>query len=221
MVYKRKFAEPAADSGERDRAYDELLARILDGRLPPATRLVEAALSEDFELSRTPLREALFLLEREGFVETQLRRGFSVRPLREREAREIFTIVSDLETLAVRESWPQIVSLAKALRSINVRFLAARLVARKAVATDQEFHRCLVSRCPNEILVGMLQTLRRRVLRYEYFHMSDAILVERSARQHDSIVAGLEHQSLDAVCDAIRCNYAEGIAALQSYLMSL
>jgi DNA-binding GntR family transcriptional regulator len=216
MVYQ--MPESLAEGSERDRAYDQLIERILDGRLAPSERLVEAALSEEFGLSRTPLREALFLLQREGFVETKLRRGFSVRPLSEREAREIYTIVAHLEILAVRESWPQIISLCKELRAINKRFLAVRTTPRRAVAADQEFHRHLVSRCPNDTLVGILQTLHRHVLRYEYLHMSDDVLAARSAAQHDEIIAGLERQHLDDACEAIAHNYREGIAALQSYL---
>jgi DNA-binding GntR family transcriptional regulator len=218
MVYSS--LEPASDTSERDRAYDAVLERILDGRLPAGARLVEASLSRELSLSRTPLREALFLLQRERLVETQLRRGFSVRPLSEREAREIYTIVADLEVLAVRESWPQVVSLSKELRAINKRFLAARTSPRSAVAADQEFHRLLVSRCPNDTLVGILETLHRNVLRYEYLHMSDDVLAARSAAQHDEIIAGLEGQRLGDACKAISRNYQEGIAALQSCLAS-
>jgi DNA-binding GntR family transcriptional regulator len=164
------------------------------------------------------VREALFLLQREGFVETQLRRGFSVRSLSEREGREIYTIVADLEILAVRESWPQIVSLSKELRAINKRFFAARTRPRRAVAADQEFHCHLVSRCPSDTLVGLLQILHRHVLRYEYLHMSDDVLAARSAAQHDEIIAGLERQRFDDTCKAIARNYHEGIAALQTYI---
>jgi DNA-binding GntR family transcriptional regulator len=216
MVYKTPERE--SDASERDRAYDAVLEGILDGRLPAGTRLVEASLSRELSLSRTPLREALFLLQREGFVETQLRRGFSVRPLSERGAREIYTIVANLEILAVHESWPQVVSLSKELRAINKRFFTARTTPRRAVAADQEFHRHLVSRCPNDTLVGILQTLHRHVLRYEYLHMSDDVLAARSAAQHDEIIAGLERQSLADASEAIARNYHEGIAALQSYI---
>lgn len=216
MVYNQRERE--TDASERDRAYEAVLEAILDGRLPPGTRLVEASLSQELALSRTPLREALFLLQREGFVETHLRRGFSVRPLSEREAREIYTIVANLEVLAVRESWPQIVSLIKELRTINKRFIASRTTPRRAVVADQEFHRHLVSRCPNNTLVGMLQTLHRHVLRYEYFHMSDKVLAARSAAQHDEIIAGLERQQLDDTCEAVARNYREGIAALRSFV---
>jgi DNA-binding GntR family transcriptional regulator len=216
MVYNP--VELEGDASERDRAYAGVLERILDGRLQAGTRLVEASLSQELSLSRTPLREALFLLQSEGFVETRLRRGFSVKPLSEGEAREIYTIVADLEILALRESWPQVVSLSKELHAINKRFFAARATPRRAVAADQEFHRRLVSRCPNDTLVGILQTLHRHVLRYEYLHMSDAVLAARSAAQHDEIVAGLERQSLSDASEALARNYREGIAALQSYL---
>lgn len=216
MVYKASELE--SNASERGRAYDAILDGILDGRYAAGTRLVEASLSQELSLSRTPVREALFLLQREGFVETRLRRGFSVRPLSEREAREIYTIVADLEVLAVHESWPQIISLSKELRAINKRFFVARTAPRRAVAADQEFHRHLVSRCRNDTLVGILRTLHRHVLRYEYLHMSDDVLAARSAAQHDEIIAGLERQCLGDASEAIARNYNEGIAALQSTL---
>src|SRR5215471_12036634 len=113
------------ERGEGQRAFNELSREIVKGKLQPGARLVEAQLSARMGLSRTPLREALFRLEREGLVRTELRRGFSVSPLSEREARETYSIVAALESLGLRQSL-LVEPLVPRLREANKRLWTAR-----------------------------------------------------------------------------------------------
>ena len=79
----------------------ELRALILGGELRPGERLIEERLTERFGVSRPPLREALRLLEQEGIVQRQPRRGSIVTPLDADDVREIYSLRWALERLAL------------------------------------------------------------------------------------------------------------------------
>ncbi|RYM00270.1 GntR family transcriptional regulator [Sporolactobacillus sp. THM7-7] len=86
----------------REHAYRHLKELILEGYFKPGDRLKERDLADKLKISRTPIREALFRLESQGFVKTVPRRGVIVSNISEEEVIEVFTILSSLEVLAVK-----------------------------------------------------------------------------------------------------------------------
>ncbi|MFD9277902.1 GntR family transcriptional regulator [Streptomyces mirabilis] len=83
----------------RDTIYDELRQRLTSGYYPPDASLVPLALSEEFAVSRTPVREALALLERDGLL-VPTRRGFTLRLRSDEEMLELFEIQAVLGATA-------------------------------------------------------------------------------------------------------------------------
>ncbi|MCQ6279411.1 GntR family transcriptional regulator [Bacillus sp. EB600] len=86
----------------RERVYLFIKDLILDGEFKAGDRLVERELAERLNISRTPIREALFRLESQGFVKTVPRKGVIVADISEKEIIEVFTILSSLEVLAAK-----------------------------------------------------------------------------------------------------------------------
>ncbi|MFL6560101.1 MAG: GntR family transcriptional regulator, partial [Bacillus sp. (in: firmicutes)] len=86
----------------REHAYIYLKEMILEGELKAGDRLIERELAGKLGISRTPIREALFRLESQGFVKTVPRKGVVVSNISENEVIEVFTILSSLEVLAVK-----------------------------------------------------------------------------------------------------------------------
>lgn len=86
----------------RDKVFDYIKDAILKGELKSGERIVERDLADKLKISRTPIREALFRLESIGFVKTIPRRGVVVSKMTTEEIIEIFSILSYLESLAVR-----------------------------------------------------------------------------------------------------------------------
>ncbi|WP_221567053.1 GntR family transcriptional regulator [Alkalihalobacillus sp. TS-13] len=86
----------------RERAYRYLKDLILEGEFKPGDRLIERELATKLNISRTPIREALFRLESQGFVKTVPRKGVIVTNISEEEVIEVFTILSSLEVLAAK-----------------------------------------------------------------------------------------------------------------------
>ncbi|MCE7030375.1 GntR family transcriptional regulator [Jiella avicenniae] len=84
----------------RDRAYHDLKFRILEGRLPPGTKLLEAEVASLLGLSRTPVREALIRLEEEDLVEVRPRHGITVKSQSLDDLAQIYDVLSPLEVRA-------------------------------------------------------------------------------------------------------------------------
>jgi len=86
----------------KDRAYDEIMRSILDGRLKPGSFLAERALADQLGMSKTPVRAAIGRLETEGFVTVSPQQGIVVRELSIREIVDHFDIRMALESFVVR-----------------------------------------------------------------------------------------------------------------------
>ena len=85
----------------REVAYETLKNAIVTGEIPAGSRIVETEYAERMHISRTPLREALRKLERDGLVEYVVRRGVVVRAFTIADVEEIYTIRNALEMLTL------------------------------------------------------------------------------------------------------------------------
>ena len=93
---------PAVESKPiREAAYETLKHAIVTGEIPAGSRIVETDYADRMHISRTPLREALRKLERDGLVEYVLRRGVVVRAFTIADVEEIYTIRNALEMLTL------------------------------------------------------------------------------------------------------------------------
>ncbi len=86
----------------RDIVASELRRLIVDGTLEPGERLVEDRLAEMLDVSRNPIREAIRILEAEGFIDFQPRKGASVARLTARQAEDMFDLRLALEPMGAR-----------------------------------------------------------------------------------------------------------------------
>jgi DNA-binding GntR family transcriptional regulator len=212
------IAHPQEQGSGHGRIYEIILGEIVGGTLAPGTRLVEGRLAERLGVSRTPVREALFRLHQEGFVLTASGRGFSVEPLDEKEARELFPILSALEGLALTKAGPLIALDVDALREANQALAPLARRPLDAIGADTAFHDLLLRRCPNGSLLEMIAGVRRRLLRYEYVYMADETLIDVSIAQHEAIIESISRCDFEAATKALDTNYESGKALVLSKL---
>lgn len=190
-----------------------LLEGIVCGDLAPGARIKELELSQKLRVSRTPVREALLRLECEGFVRSELARGFSVEPLSAREIRESYPIIAALEELALRTSALVLPSLVAQLTKLN-RELAANAGPEYAIDCDSRWHETLISGCPNRRLNQITAELRSTLRRYERLYMMDSLLIAESARQHTRIIDAIVAGDVEAAVNALADNWRFGMETL-------
>jgi GntR family transcriptional regulator, rspAB operon transcriptional repressor len=88
----------------RSQVYEKVKQVILSGSIPPGSQLLEGRLAKQLDVSRTPVREALHVLEMEGFLESFPRIGYRVRQITWEQVVEINEIRAVLEPLAARKA---------------------------------------------------------------------------------------------------------------------
>ncbi|MEI6856563.1 GntR family transcriptional regulator [Psychrilyobacter sp.] len=87
----------------RELVYDQLKALVIDGTLQPGSRIIETDYAEKFQISRTPIREAIRMLELEGLVESQSKGGVTVTGINKLDIDEIYKIRIALEEVILKE----------------------------------------------------------------------------------------------------------------------
>ena len=170
----------------RDQVHHANIDRILRDELRPGARISDTALARELGVSRTPIREALLRLEREGFLEADVGRGFFVKPLSVREVREAYPVLWTLEVLALRTSPPLSDARRAELARINAA-LESEDDPERRIDLDGTWHRTLLEPCGNEFLVAQIAALKAVIRRYEYAYMQNAGYIPVSTRTHEQI----------------------------------
>lgn len=194
----------------REQVGEMIRERIVHQQLPVNQSIGEVALAEELGVSRTPVRETLLGLERDGFVKAVPGRGFVVLPLSADEARQLYPIVWSLEALAlsaVAEVPPELIA---ELRAINAE-LAAAPTSRERTRRDTEWHRCLVSISGNRRLLSLLEGVKASIARYEHAFLDVADRRDHSVEEHEHITGLLERSPQRAV-EAVEAHWRQGLA---------
>ena len=145
--------------------YERLKSDILDFRLPPGTRFSETEVAKRAHVSRTPVREARFRLEREGSLQVRSKSGWSVRPLDFEQIYQLYDLRVVLEAAAVSRLCADNPGAALAgLKKIWLVVPRSRLSDGARVARlDEEFHATLVAAAGNAELARIHQGITERI----------------------------------------------------------
>lgn len=190
-------------------AAEQIREAIVDGRLHPGERLKEEQLARELGISRTPVREALVMLQAEGLVDAMPNRGSTVRTYSLEALEEMYELRSLLEGHAARRAAERITpEQLDTLRASCVRF--TRLVTgsdvRALVAENAVFHQTILLASGSERLASMLREVVVLPLVYrsyvwyspqqaaascdyhhrlvETFQSGDAVAAEKTMRRH-------------------------------------
>jgi len=187
-----QLRKDAQTNGHQGSLLEKLRKLVLSGEYPPGAPLPELFLAEEFEVSRTPVREALKQLENEGLVEIRPKVGTFVRIPTRREIVELFQLKESLEGLAAsllarRGPVPELETLA---RNIEASERAERTSdSTRYAELVHEFHWTIVNGSDNSKLVEHYGRLMNQLA----YHRIVLETVERPARMRASI---REHQSV-------------------------
>lgn len=224
MHYSPAMTSGESSSGEqskrlrrtplRDEVYRILVGKVTAGELPPGARLSDVSVAEELGVSRTPVRETLLRLEREGFLEADHHRGFFVRGFDEREIRETYPLVWALETLALRLAFPLPEETVPRLRALNRSMKAVRATPSELTRLDLQWHSALVAGCGNSRLLGILGPLKSSIERYEHGYMRTRNDVMASTREHDAIAESAAAGDVQSAASLLEAHWRRGMEAL-------
>lgn len=152
-----------------DRAVSALRQMIFSGELPPGSDHLETELADRLGMSRTPVREAALMLQAQGLVEMRPRRGIRISPVSAQDMRDIYDILTELESLAAARaaqagySDSDLETLAAAIADMDMALAGDDL--RAWAEADDRFHRELVRLGRNARLSMIVSVMRDQVRR--------------------------------------------------------
>ena len=202
----------------REQVHRAVVGRILRDELPPGARISDSVMAQELGVSRTPVREALLRLEREGFLEVDVGRGFFVKPLSATEMREVYPILWTLEILALRTQPPLPSGTVAELDRINEELSGAGDDPERRIDLDVRWHQALLQGCGNQRLLEMIASVKAVVRRYEYAYMQNAGFIPVTTRTHDEIARALERGDVEAAAPLLESNWRFGMEEMLEWL---
>ena len=184
----------------RDVVFHTLRRGIMKGDLKPGERLMEIRLANRLGVSRTPIREAIRMLELEGLVVMVPRKGAQVAEITEKDLKDVLEVRMGLEDLAVKFACRRITE--KQLEDMDRASRKFVEAVRKEDLTelaqaDVEFHDLIYKATGNDRLVQLLNNIREQMYRYRVEYLKDAEIRASLVREHDELLERLRLRDVD------------------------
>ncbi len=198
---------------QADRVYAALRERLLRGDMPVGRRLVEQQLAEEFETSRTPVREALRRLEGDGHIVRDRSGGMCPAAPSVKSMRELYEVRVALEELCARRAASsgardRIEAIEQDWEALDAAWHDASVLPRGPdfVYADEAFHRALAAASGNDVAESLLGDLndRIRILRIYDFTTDDRI--GATITEHLEIVRCVLARDADAAAAFMRAH---------------
>ena len=182
----------------RDVVFNTLREAILKGELKPGERLMELQLAAKLGVSRTPIREAIRMLQQEGLAVTIPRRGAEVAAMTEKDMEDVLQVREALEILSVqlaseKITKEQIAELEERLKAFEQAVETAEV--KQIAQSDIDFHDLIYTAAENPRLVVLLNNLREQIYRYRVEYLKDEKNYPRLIEEHRQIMQGLKERN--------------------------
>lgn len=190
------LAEQSGDGSTMvDGAYQSMRRRILDNVWAPGYQALEQEIALQLGMSRTPVREALIRLANEGFVEVIPRRGMRVLPVSANDMKEIYEILSALESMAAEMLAARKPTDAELKPLVTATNAMAKALAKDDLdawaAADESFHERLVNLAGNKMLADAVFSYWDRAHRARMFSLRLRPKPVNSTQEHMALVERL------------------------------
>ncbi len=185
-------------------AYSFILDGIDRGDYPPTSALVEADLAERFEMSRTPVREALQRLETQGILRRD-GRSLIVSSLSHKEIGELYVVRGELEGLAARlaaqHAEPEEIALMQEMVARDLKEVDDPKMMSRA---NRRLHNQIHQASHNKYLIQQLAEVQQTMALLVRTTFDDELRMQEGPREHVAIVAAIAERDGNAACTLIR-----------------
>ncbi len=184
-----------------------LRTMIEEGELPPGARIDERAFCEAFDVSKTPLREALKVLVAEGLVLHRQYIGYRVAPLDLDELRATFETLHGLEALAGELAAQRLSDAAMTRLDRRHRaMIDAHAAGRRTdyFRINQEIHQLIIDGAANPVLASVYASLMSKVHRARGAANADSLRWQESHEEHEAIMAALHEPGRPRLAQVLR-----------------
>lgn len=191
-----------------------LRQRIYSRQLAPGSWIDEMKMAEEFGISRTPLREALKVLASEGLVTMKVRRGAYVTEVSEKDLRDVYHLLSLLES----DATASVAAQASADDIAQLQALHQELVAATSdpdlfFAVNEQYHLKILALCDNRALTQVVSDLRKLMKLNRHQSLFKTGRIEDSLQEHHAIMQAIVARQPEAARQAVRAHFANGLVA--------
>ena len=169
--------------------------QILEGALKPGQRIIEGTLCNALGVSRSPVREAFRIMESEGFLTAEPRKGISVAKITPEELQDIYLIRANLESLAVylavKKQNTDVLEKLKKLHDQMIQ-VAAKNNIKTYFNLNLKFHEIMTQACENKRLIQLINTFFKQTMRYRLEVLSIPGWMNSSLKDHAAIIQSFE-----------------------------
>ncbi len=202
--------------------YEEMKRRIVHNLIKPGEALNEGILSEEFKISKTPVREALQQLEKEGFVENIPGKGAFVSQLSIQDLREIFDIREILEGEVIKRA--ALKADPDRVDALRERFISTenshKRVSTGGFKSGDEIHSFIFETYGNRRLIEIYKRLQDHIVRSRiyFFHQSHPDRSEESFKEHLEILEALKAQDPSRAEHAVRVHLRNSLEYIKKVI---
>ena len=205
----------------RDVVFNTLREAILKGDLKPGERLMEMHLATKLGVSRTPIREAIRMLEQEGLAVTLPRKGAQVAKMTEKDLQDVLEIRDALDELAVvsacsRMANSEFESLTAAMEVFEKAIKAGEV--KDIVEADEAFHDVIYKMTKNPKLEAIVGNMREQMYRYRYEYIKDPKVYSQLIEEHDAIIKGLKSRDVDGLREVMHTHLENQVDAVRKVI---
>ncbi len=190
----------------RDVVFNTLREAILKGELKPGERLMELQLASKLGVSRTPIREAIRMLELEGLAVTIPRKGAEVAKMTEKDMEDVLQIRRALDELAVQLACDKMTEVQLRMIRLAMKEFEESTRSRdvkKVAQADVAFHDAIYKAADNPKLMNLLNNLREQMYRYRVEYLKDESAYPTLMGEHEEIYEGLKRKDKASVVRSI------------------
>ena len=201
--------------------FENIKQAIIQGDIPSGQRLVENRLAAKLGISRTPIREAIHKLEREGYLRKRSRGGFIVLGLDSSDIEETFGIRSVLEgyaarLAAIKHEESDLKPLETQIQTFQQHLDNGKLDILPDINT--EFHDMLYALSKSPRLIKMINDLKDQIYRFRQMILRDAELAGMSNEDHRHMLEFIKRRDAEGVENLVREHLLRGQAAAMKYI---
>jgi DNA-binding GntR family transcriptional regulator len=179
--------------------YSQLVEDIVRGRINAGEKLLESELAINFHCSRTPAREALFQLEKDGYISHKKNVGAIVKKISWKNVQEIFDVLAQLERYAAENFVTNKIETKEFLHLETLQEKMENSTKKKNYIEYQiiniQFHNFIVKKCQNQTLIDLVSDLRNKVYRLVKEGLSLPMNIDHYLASHRNILNAISEKN--------------------------
>lgn len=201
---------------------EDIASKIVVGTIKPGERLIEDELTELYGTSRSPIREALYLLENQGVVERIPRKGVMVRNHTKKEINDLYDAIYSIQEVVLKKGM-------ETCTKEQIDGLYAIMEEMEQSIEKQEFKQCfllienlqlkLFELPRNTTFEDLYQRLNKRWTTFRYLALSHPESLIRSMREYRELIEGIEQKDFSRIQLILNTKKSRGLSILEKIVL--